>query len=266
MLYVWNKFAEHKQDRGCRRIFMMSSDDNGKTWSGRRDITKQTQRRCREDEKGRYVDPPAPGEWGWTGLGPVHGIVKQKSPNKGRIVVAGRHLAEDSKTYSHVIYSDDNGQSWKIGGSLSLRSTESTVVELSNGDIMLNSRSLGGVKRRTVGISKNGGESFQPAYVDSQLTEPGGVQASLLRYGSKILFSNPMSTKGRTRGTIRFSEDNGKSWKPYVTYVPRGQYSSYSDMVRVKGGIGLLFEWGPSPKKKDRHKQIRFITVSARDL
>lgn len=266
VLYMWSKFTKNEEDRGCRKMFLMSSKDNGETWSRRKDITSQTQKKCSEDKHGRFIDPPAKGEWGWTGLGPVHGIVKKYSPHKGRIVIGGRHLDADSNTYSHVIYSDDNGESWKIGGSLDKKSTETTVVELPNGNIMLNSRSSGNTKARTVGVSKDGGKTFLPAYVDKTLTEPGGVQGSLLRFGDYILFSNPRSTKDRTQGTIRYSKDNGKTWKQYVTYAPKGEFSSYSDMVRVQGNIGLLHEWGPSLDKKDRHKQIRFLIMSADGL
>lgn len=266
VLYMWSKFTKDQEDRGCRRVFLMSSDDNGETWSKKRDITSQVQRVCREDKDGRYIDPPAKGEWGWTGLGPVHGIVKKFAPHKGRIIVAGRHLSVDSKTYSHVIYSDDNGENWKRGGALDKRSTESTVVEFLDGTIMMNSRSVDTVKARTAGISKDGGETFLPAYIDEALTEPGGVQGSLLRLNDKILFSNPRDTAERTLGTIRVSKNNGKSWEKYVTYAKKGEFSGYSDMVRVKGDIGVLFEWGPSLGKSDRHEQIRFITVSSKGL
>ncbi len=266
VVYLWSRFVDHEEDRGCRRVYVMHSDDDGRTWSSRRDITRQAQRRCREDSRGRWVDPPARGEWGWTGLGPVHGIVKTEAPHRGRIVIAARHVASNSKTYSHVIYSDDDGETWEIGGSLDLRSTESTVVELPNGDLMLNSRSRDSVGHRTVGISRDGGETFQPAYVDYDLPEPGGVQASLLRYGDFILFSNPRDRDERTSGTIQVSEDRGRTWPHRVRYTRRGQFSGYSDMVRVEGDVGVLVEWGPSLENRDKHREIRFIRIDRRDL
>jgi sialidase-1 len=262
VVYLWSRFVDHEEDRGCRRVYMMTSDDHGRRWSSRRDITSQVQRPCREDERGRWVDPPARGEWGWTGLGPVHGIVKTQSPHKGRIVVAARHVDTDSKTYSHVIYSDDGGERWHIGGSLSLRSTEATVVELPNGDLMMNSRSRDSIGHRTAGISTDGGQTFREAYIDHALPEPAGVQGSLLRYGDAILFSNPHHDRERTNGSIQVSTDNGRSWRHGVTYAPRGEFSSYSDMVRVRGGVGVLSEWGPSSANKDRHREIRYTFVS----
>lgn len=266
VLYLWSKFVDGEDDRGCRRVYVKQSDDHGKTWSARRDITDQAQRPCREDSEGRWVDPPAQGEWGWTGLGPVHGIVKTMDPHRGRIIVGARHVARDSKTYSHVIFSDDGGETWEVGGSLDLRSTECTVVELPNGNVMLNARSMDEVGHRTVGISKNGGETFEPAYIDYALFEPGGVQGSLLRYGDKILFSNPRDREDRTSGTIQVSSDNGRTWQRRFRYTPKGEFSSYSDMVRVKGDVGVLVEWGPSGAGKDKHKEIRFIVVAKEAL
>lgn len=266
VVYLWSRFVDNEDDRGCRRLYLMTSDTDGRTWSPRRNITSQAQRPCREDREGRWIDPPARGEWGWTGVGPVHGIVKTTAPHRGRILIAGRHVDVDSKTYSHVIYSDDDGENWRIGGSLSLTSTESTVVELPNGDVMLNSRSRDSVGHRTVGVSSDGGESFRPAYVDDELLEPRGVQASLLRYGDALVFSNPHHASNRTAGTLQVSTDNGRSWQRKVTYAPNGEFSSYSDMVRVKGGIGLLHEWGPSLANRDEHQEIRFVTVSKERL
>ncbi|MFN7702572.1 MAG: exo-alpha-sialidase [Deltaproteobacteria bacterium] len=266
VVYLWSRFVDGEEDRGCRRVFVMHSDNNGRTWSARREITDQAQRRCREDARGRWVDPPARGEWGWTGLGPVHGIVKNFEPHRGRILIGARHVAPDSKTYSHVIYSDDDGVTWQIGGSLDLRSTETTVVELPNGNIMLNSRSMDEVGHRTVGISRDGGQTFQPAYVDYELQEPRGVQASLLRFGDHLLFSNPRDREDRTSGTIMVSSDNGRTWRRGVGYTPRGEFSSYSDMARFDGDVGLLVEWGPSLADRDKHREIRFLRIDARDL
>lgn len=269
ILYLWSLHTKEKEDRGCRKIFQMASNDNGATWSKRKDITSQAQRVCREDSSGRYTIPENKNEWGWTGLGPVHGIVKKFEPNKGRILITGRHLAHDNKTYSHIIYSDNEGKNWKIGGTLPMRSTESTVVELRSGDVMVNSRSMPNVSARTVGISKDGGVTFteENTFIDDDLIEPEGVQGSLLRFGKKIFFSNPKSLENRTSGTIQVSADHGKTWRELIKYTNNNDFSGYSDMVRVEGGIGLLFEWGVSfENKEDRHGKIRYIWISPEQL
>ena len=41
---------------------------------------------------------------------------------------------------SHVIFSDDHGQTWQLGGSTDYGMNECAVVELTDGTLMLNSR------------------------------------------------------------------------------------------------------------------------------
>jgi sialidase-1 len=271
-LYLSNRYVTEEADRGCRRMHKIVSTDHGKTWSKPVDITSQTQKPCKEDSKGRWIDPPPPNHWGWTGLGPVHGIVKKSAPHAGRIVFAARHVDTNSKTYTHVIYSDDDGSSWKIGGSLDLRSTESTVVETSKGHLLVNSRSHGDSTYRIAAISKDGGASFEPAWVETQLPEPEGAQGSLVEHSTNskngkknILFSNPKSTEERTNGTLQLSPDDGVTWTQSKGYSPAGHWSGYSDLVVLKNGdIGVLFEHG-STLKKD-HEDVRFTIVPKGEL
>ena len=265
LLYMWSKHVEHNEDRGCRKMYMKKSTDHGVTWSRRKNITEQTQRRCKEDPSGKIESTIRDGNWGWTGLGPVHGIVKKQEPNAGRILFAARHVAPDHKSYAHIIYSDDNADTWHIGGSLHEKSSEATVVELPNGAIMLNARSTGNSTERVVGISYDGGESFErdlPETFDP-LIEPG-CQGSLLRYGKSILFSNPNNTDHKTRGTLKRSVDGGKTWTFSKTYLGGKRFSGYSDLVRKKGDIGILVEWGPSVDEP--HKKIRYFVVPKEEI
>ena len=70
------------------------------------------------------------------------------------------------------------------------------------------------------------------------------------------------STSAKTNGTIQRSINNGRTWPHRKRYHPSGQFSGYSDMVRVKGDIGLLVEWGPSLSQP--HKEIRFLRGTAK--
>jgi len=265
LLYMWSKFVTNEDDRGCRRMYMKTSKDNGVTWSSRVNITRQTQKPCREDASGKIRDTIADGHWGWTGLGPVHGIVKRYPPNQRRIIFGARHKAPDGKSYAHIIYSDDGGDHWEIGGSLGIKSSEATVVELPNGEIMLNARSTGSSTNRIVGLSRDGGESFYSTVEDKNLIEPG-CQGSLLRYGNSILFSNPFNTEGKKNGTIQRSTDNGATWVTKRTYLGPEYFSGYSDMVRKDGHIGILVEWGSQSGVRQPHEEIRYIVVRKKAL
>ena len=51
-----------------------------------------------------------------------------------------RGRGHGASTHSHVVFSDDGGRSWQIGGSADAGTNESQVVELADGRLMLNMR------------------------------------------------------------------------------------------------------------------------------
>ncbi len=102
LVWLWNKWIPSEKDRTTREVLVMHSDDDGVTWSKPRSITHS-------------VYQP---DWKWYGTRPCHAIVKRSGPHKGRIVVPGRHNTKKTHMVSHVIYSDDNGEMWHIGGSV----------------------------------------------------------------------------------------------------------------------------------------------------
>ena len=64
--------------------------------------------------------------------GPGSGIQIEHGPHKGRLVIPCDHIEADTKHYySHIIYSDDHGKTWKLGGTHA-RSTRSTSARWSN--------------------------------------------------------------------------------------------------------------------------------------
>jgi sialidase-1 len=145
---------------------------------------------------------------------------------------------------SHVIYSDDSGKTWKIGGVVGPQCNESQVVELADGSVMLNMRSYQGNNRRLVATSKDGGETFTKPTEDKELIEPV-CQASILRLpGEKggLLFSNPASTK-REKMTVRLSRDEGKTWQ-FAKELHAGPAAYSCLTVLPNGEIGCLYERG----------------------
>lgn len=244
LIYTWNEYHEDSSERDTREVYITHSDDDGLSWSEPQNITDQV-----------YED-----DWGWYGTGPGHGIVKEREPHKGRIIIPARHnIRGVQRMTSHIIYSDDDGETWEIGA-LALRhpksSNESTAVELSNGDIMLNSRNgTDDENHRVVSISSDGGETFHAMYLDSLLLDPP-AQGTLLKHSFNeetgkynILFSNPHSGEQgvRVNGTIKLSHDDGETWSTMFRYSdPYPTFSSYSDIAVINedGDIGVLFERG----------------------
>src|SRR5262249_21951912 len=145
---------------------------------------------------------------------------------------------------SHIIYSDDHGKSWKLGGVVGPDCNESQVVELTDGALMLNMRSYRASHRRLVSQSKDGGLTWSKPVEDSALIEPV-CQASILRCpGAKgaIFFSNPASTK-REKLTVRLSRDEGKTW-PTARELHAGPAAYSCLAVLPDRTIACLYERG----------------------
>ena len=259
LLACWNDHdGKYKLTHGtyeARRVFVMTSDDNGYTWSTPRDIT---------------ADVKLP-DWKWYATGPCHAIQLQG----GRIVVPCNHGLQPDKsemgTCSHVIYSDDGGQSWHIGGDAGI-GNESTVTELSNGDVMLNMRggrpkdraSLG--YARIVAVSHDQGLTFDTPFRDRQLIEPV-CNASIcnLATGTKpsrqLAFSNPCDSTKRRSMTLQVSPDDGRTWAKAA--LLSAWPSAYSDVMAMgDGSVGVLYENG----KKGPYEKISFAIISKKQI
>jgi sialidase-1 len=241
--------------KSTRSVWITHSENDGISWAAPRDITSQTKR---------------PG-WAWYATGPGNAIQLNNGPHAGRLIVPCDYVetgGNPDKSNSVVIYSDDHGANWRIGGEPPNHGfNESQVVELPDGAVMLNMRNIARPKgaeqktARAISVSKDGGETFDVARWDTALPEPR-CQASIIRYSwategkSRILFSNPALTKSRKTMTVRMSYDEGKTWP--VKRVVFAGFSAYSSLVSLPdGAIGLLYEAGEK-KGNERIDFARF--------
>ncbi|MBX2820898.1 MAG: glycoside hydrolase, partial [Rhodothermaceae bacterium] len=109
---------------------------------------------------------------------------------------------------------------------------------------------------RAVSTSSDGGMTWSSVVLDSTLIEPV-CQASLLKHGEALLFSNPASTN-REKMTIRVSYDNGVSW-PVEQEIYNGS-AAYSSLVSLpEDQVGLLYE-------RNEYGEIVFWQGSLPDL
>lgn len=232
--------------KDTRRVFHTWSDDDGLTWKRPVEITSSVK------------DP----SWGWYATGPCHGVILDKEPYKGRMVVPCDYIEVGigRKQYSHVIYSDDKGKTWKMGGK-SLGGNESTIAELSDGRLILNMRNSS--PYRTVAYSSDGGSTWTPSRQDYALPDPT-CQASILHTitssGHFLFFSNAASST-RINMTIKKSSDNGFTW--VQSYMVYSGPSAYSDMVMVTDSeIGILYERGNNnPYEKISFEKIKIQKI-----
>lgn len=226
---------------GTRTVWVSRSADDGLTWAEPSEIT-------------RDVKLP---NWTWYATGPGNGIQLKN----GRLLIPANHAELETRThFAHVIYSDDHGATWKLGGTVGPETNESTVVELRDGSLLINMRNLPSKGRRAVSRSRDRGATWSPVTFDETLIEPT-CQASLVRDGNVLLFSNPADPKRRVRMTVRLSRDGGRSW-PVSRVVHEGP-SAYSSLTPLRnGGYGLLFEKG----EKVYHETITFVRFPRRWL
>jgi sialidase-1 len=187
-----------------------------------------------------------------------------------RLVIPCDHIeAETRHYYSHVIYSDDRGKTWQLGGRTpDHQVNECEVVELAGGRLLLNMRNYDRAQRtRQTALSDDGGLTWRDQRHDPALVEPI-CQAAIERLrwptGDRpgvILFSNPASPAGRVRMTLRASFDEARTW-PREKVLFEGP-SGYSDLaVLPDGPIACLYEAGEGSIAES----IVFAAIPAADL
>lgn len=255
LISTWNRGDDHEKEilagtsKDTRRVFALQSDDDGLTWSKAKEITRSTKQ----------------ADWTWYATGPCHGIQLQNKKYKNRLVIPANHMVAGTLTYhSHVIYSDDRGETWQLGGIVKEHGgNESTVVELANGELLLNMRNYNrdAGKNRSYAISKDGGITWSETRFSPELIEPI-CQGSILNITRKgkvtdnLLFSNPASVDKRVKMTLHKSSDGGKSWP--ISYLVYPGPTAYSDMVMVDDQtIGLYYEYG----EKSPYENMGFVLI-----
>ncbi len=260
LLSTWNRGDDHegaiiaKTSKDTRRVFALQSTDDGLTWSKPQEIT------------GTAKKP----DWTWYATGPGSGIQIENGPHKNRLVIPCDHIeAETKHYYSHIIYSDDHGKTWQLGGRASQHQVnECEVVELTGGKLMLNMRNYNRASRtRQTAVSDDGGVTWHSQAHDPALIEPI-CQAAIERLrwpqGDQpgvIIFSNPASTKGRVNLTLRVSMDDAKTW-PLAKVLWAGP-SAYSDLAVLSNGqIACLYEGGA----ENIAESIIFAAVDLQEL
>jgi sialidase-1 len=220
------------------QLMLVRSDDDGVTWSKPINITKQVKRP----------------EWCFLLQGPGAGITM----NDGTIVFAAQYqdpVEQKRLPHSSIIYSKDHGKTWQCGTGAFDDTTESQVAEIEPGVLMLNCR-YNRASVRVVMTTRDMGRTWQEHPTSRRsLIEPRSCMASLLNVTANLrkknpnekrwlLFSNPDSTAGRERLTIKASSDNGLTWpKSHRLLLDEGRSAGYSCMAMIdEKTVGILYE------------------------
>ena len=197
---IWLPFCRDNKD-----VLVTKSIDDGASWSDPVDIT---------------ADVKKP-DWTWVATGPGIGIQLEQEPYKGRLVIPSDHgkgsgeEGDERVQYSHVMYSDDHGETWQLGSAVAPHTDECQVIEKDDGTLLINMRNYWGRQggrpdrgaMRALATSQDGGATWSELSFAPTLIEPI-CQASLIRHvghgatdesPSRLLFSNPASKTARGR-------------------------------------------------------------------
>lgn len=229
------------------QIVVVKSIDDGLTWSEPYSITNQ-------------VKDPA---WQLLFQGPGRGI----TTDKGILVFPAQYKADigtkaidggQFTCHSTIIYSTDSGKTWHIGAGAKSNTTESQVVELPDGSLMLNMRDdrnradKSATNGRAVAVTHDMGKSWEThPSSNSALPEPN-CMASLIATDVKVgdiqkrvlFFSNPNNKSERKDMTIKASLDLGLTWPAeYQINLCQNTGFGYSCLTMVdKNILGILYE------------------------
>ena len=233
-------------------LWMSYSDDDGKTWSAPKDITYGIRK-----------------DWmHFLGTGPGTGIALHSGPHKGRLVIPA--YTTNNVSYlsgsqsSRVIYSDDHGETWQAGEAVNdnrpvgnqtihsstmnnpgAQNTESTVVQLNNGDLKLFMRGLTGDLQ--VATSKDGGATWEKDVKRYSDVKDVYVQMSAIHTvqdGKEYIILSNAGGPGRYNGLVHLArvEANGDlTWLKHNP-IQSGKFAYNSLQDLGNGEFGLLYE------------------------
>ncbi|MDB4050777.1 glycoside hydrolase [Flavobacteriaceae bacterium] len=231
-IFLFYNYMNLDKAKDIYRFMVIKSNDNGESWSSPKDITDQ--------------------------------ITKKDWKNDFMFITSGRgtqsrdgtllHCLVNLNKGTHVFGSNDHGKNWFLIDYPLKPGDESKIIELSNGDWLVNSR-VNSNKFRYSHISKDRGKSWL-SFENKDLSDPA-CNASIINYNISseklLLFSNAFDSNERKNLSLSISYDQGLSWKNNKT-IYKGN-SAYSSMTKLKNGdIGLFFE-------KDNYTKNVFVRV-----
>lgn len=259
---IWTSRAGTTDPANCSQMILVKSSDDGKTWSKPINITESVKRLGDPDTK----------NWGSLFQGPGAGICMKD----GTLVFPAQvwiRNADNSKTEGEgasrglLVYSKDGGKTWRSTKGSPFGGSESTCVEMKNGAIALNTRTNHGWGRTGSILKKL--DSTTEWVIDENLArgakgnlrQPGGCQAALLSNGKEWFFSNP-NAGNRSRMTLKYSKDFGKTWSGGLLYDERqcAGYSSTAFTDEKGTRIGVLYEGTPNSQT------LFFLSIPVEDV
>ncbi|WP_339925667.1 sialidase family protein [uncultured Cyclobacterium sp.] len=221
---AWRSSEPGLKPEETGQLMIVKSEDDGLTWTEPINITQ----------------PMKDASWQLFFNGPGKGI----SMKDGTLVFAAQYKDHEQIPHSTIIYSQDQGETWQVGAGARSKTTEAQVVELLNGELMLNMRDDRGGSRAVLTTPDMGKTWQEHPSNRSALIEPI-CMASLIRYNQDwLLFSNPAATEGRYNITVKASKDEGLTWpEAHQVLLDDQKGWGYSCMTMIdEENLGIIYE------------------------
>ncbi|OKL45923.1 sialidase family protein, partial [Boudabousia marimammalium] len=246
-----SRLGVNHEDKNVIQAAVTKSSDNGETWETPKIITEQV--------TGDVAT------WRARFASSGEGIQLRYGEHKGRLLQQYAIFKQGVRgLFNHSVYSDDHGETWHAGALTAAYGDENKVVELSDGTLMMNSRTGAAGGHRYVSYSEDQGETWGPWKVENQLEDPVNNASIIRAYPNApegslrakvLLFSNAKSTNRRANGHVRISYDDGKTWNEgRQFYAGSMAYSTLTPLA--DGTYGLLFE-------SDEYQNIDYMKIDA---
>lgn len=224
----------HDHSAMSNKAYVITSDDNGVSWSAPIDITADL------IPNGYFIN----------GFGPGSGLQMKGDEYKDRLILPARILnGSNSQIRNYTLYSDDAGDSWKMGKAADTGG-EFQIAESPKDVLIYNARTAGA---RRVARSFDGGITWGASHIDSSL--PGvskGCQSSVLGSGNTLYYSGiegiPETNYYDERaGLLLFKSVNGgESWPTKLHLYDKAAGYSGLTMINNNSQLGIIFETADS--------------------
>lgn len=217
-----------------QRSYVCRSIDRGQTWGEPEDITSMLwgsqalNTTCRNYKASFFASGNA--------LRLKHG------EHKGRVMVAAAMCRKSAQVLDNfVVYSDDNGHTWKVSDRAFSQGDEAKLMELNDGRILLSVRRSGA---RGYNVSADGGATWGTQGVWNEM-KANACNGDMLRVNDTLILHSLPNSMQREKVSIFSSSDEGQSWhSPVLLFDGPSVYSSLT--LLPDGTIGAYIEQNPS--------------------
>lgn len=211
------------------KAFVLTSSDEGKTWTEPVEITK-------------YIKNPK--EVTLFGGGRAYGVQLTGEKVEGRMLLPFLQEEVGGKSQVYTIYTDNLGKSWKsndlIEGAEDKQLENPYLALALEEKLLLGAFSKGDNKRYT-SSSSDGGKTWSDFVEDPASPQMGMSSPMVYRFNLYYTLFVGCDDEGKGEGVLKLSTDKGKTWPYQQTFFP-GPIGKSSFIGTGSTRAGVLFE------------------------